>query len=421
MFPLHLKLHPVVSFKYVVIANYTIALTPINDISIPEAYAMNSLTLATRNLSRRKGRAILSLIGLILAIAVIISTLTISRAMELQVGAEIEKYGPNIVITPRTQSISVPYGNVISGDVTLLESSLERIYGIPNNANIRVLSPKLYNQIEYGNDSLLIVGMIPDYELQLKPWWNLMGNYPRNHTYEAVLGAALRSSLNIPIGANLSVKNVSLTVTGFLAETGSIDDYSVFMPLASVQSLFNLVGQVSIIDVGALCSDCPVEIIAQQIMEVMPQSRAIPIQQAVETRMSTVEQTANFSLLLASIIMSVGIAGIMNTMLASVHERVKEIGVFVSLGADTTHLSKMFFFESLFLGLIGGLSGTLVGLLASLLLGPLVINVAISPASIPLYSIPLAISVSVCGCIVAGLYPSWRASKIDPVRALKTV
>lgn len=382
---------------------------------------MNSLTLATKNLSRRKGRAILSLIGLILAIAVIISTLTISRALELQVGAEIEKYGPNIVITPRTQSISVPYGNVISGNVTLPESSLTRIYSIPNNANIRVLSPKLYSQIKHGNDSLLIVGMNPDYELQLKPWWNLTGNYPRDRTYEVVLGAAVRSSLNVPIGGDLSVKNVSLTVTGYLGETGSVDDYSVFMPLASVQSLFNLVGQVSIIDVGALCSDCPVEIIAQQIMEVLPQSQAIPVQQAVEVKMGAVEQTANFSLLLASIILSVGIAGIMNTMLASVHERVKEIGVFLSLGAGTTHLSKMFFFESLFLGLIGGLSGTFMGLLASLLLGPLVINVTIPLTGIPLYSVPLAISVSVFGCIVAGLYPSWRASKIDPVRALKTV
>lgn len=382
---------------------------------------MNSLTLATRNLSRRKGRAILSLIGLILAIAVIISTLTISRAMELQVGAEIEKYGPNIVITPRTQSISVPYGNVISGDVTIPESSLEKIYTIPNKANIRVLSPKIYSQIEYGNDSLLIVGIIPDYETQLKPWWNITGNYPRNHTYEAVLGSTLRSSLNTPIGASLSIMNVSLSVTGFLTETGSIDDYSVFMPLASAQSLFNLVGQVSIIDVGALCSDCPVETIAQQIMDVVPQSRAMPVQQAVGARMGAVEQTANFSLLLASIILSVGVAGIMNTMLASVHERVKEIGVFVSLGAGTTHLSKIFVFESLFLGLIGGIMGTLVGLLSSLLLGPLFINVTINLASIPLYSVPLAIGVSVLGCIIAGLYPTWRASKIDPVKALKTV
>ena len=97
---------------------------------------MRALTLVSRNLSRRKGRSILSSIGLILAIAVIISTFTISRAMEIQVGDEIEKYGPNIVVTPKTQSVNVPYGNVVMGNVTIPESSVDRIYTIPNKANI---------------------------------------------------------------------------------------------------------------------------------------------------------------------------------------------------------------------------------------------------------------------------------------------
>ena len=147
-----------------------------------------------------------------------------------------------------------------------------------------------------------------------------------------------------------------LLVTGFLAETGSIDDYAIFMPLHVAQSLFNLEGKISEADVGALCNDCPVEVLAEQIMGAVPDVKATPIKQAVETRMQAVQQTANFSFVLASIILLVGFAGIMNTMLASVHERIKEIGVFMSLGADNTHLYKMFLSESVILGLIGGLS-----------------------------------------------------------------
>ena len=351
----------------------------------------------------------------------IVSTFTVSSAMQTQVGNEIEKYGPNIVVTPNTQSISVPYGSVVIGNVTIAEDAVEKILGIPNKANVRVLSPKLFNQIQYGNDTLLVVGLFPEKELQLKKWWNVTGTLPQNDTNEALIGSVLKSSLNLSIGSTMQIGDSIVSVTGILDETGSSDDYTVFLSLHFAQALFDLEGKVSEIDVGALCNTCPVETIAQQIMDAVPGAKAMPVKQAVETRMKAVEQTASFSLLLASIILVVGVAGIMNTMLASVHERIREIGVFMSLGADNSHLYKMFFSESIIMGLIGGLIGTMAGLLSSILLGPLIINIPISPAELPLYVIPLAIGLSVSASVTASLYPTWRACKIDPVKALKTV
>ena len=382
---------------------------------------MRTLTLVSRNLSRRKGRAIISSIGLILAIAVIVSTLTVSAAMQTQIGNEIEKYGPNIIVTPNTQSINVPFGSLVIGNVTISENAVDLIYTIPNNANIRVLSPKIYGQAQYGNDTLLLVGVSPDKEIQLKKWWNLTGLLPRNSTNEIVLGSALRTQLNLPLGSSIQISNTSLIVTGALGETGSVDDYSVFLPLSVAQLLLNQEGKISEIDVGALCNNCPVEKIAQQIMDVVPSVRATPVKQAVETRMIAVQQTANFSLVLATIILVVGVAGIMNTMLASVHERIKEIGIFMSLGADNSHLYKMFFSESILMGLVGGLIGTLLGFVSSVLMGPLLINVQISPAEFPIYAIPLAVGLSILASVVASVYPTWRACRIDPVSAFRAV
>jgi putative ABC transport system permease protein len=379
------------------------------------------LTLVSRNLSRRKGRAIISSIGLILAIAVIVSTLTVSAAMQTQIGNEIEKYGPNIIVTPNTQSINVPFGSLVIGNVTISENAVDLIYTIPNNANIRVLSPKIYGQVQYGNDTLLLVGVSPDKEIQLKKWWNLTGSLPRNSTNEIVLGSALRTQLNLPLGSSIQISNTSLIVTGALSETGSVDDYSVFLSLDAAQLLLNQEGKISEIDVGALCNDCPVEKIAQQIMDVVPSVRATPVKQAVETRMIAVQQTANFSLVLATIILVVGVAGIMNTMLASVHERIKEIGIFMSLGADNSHLYKMFFSESILMGLVGGLTGTLLGFVSSMLMGPLLINVQISLAEFPIYAIPLAVGLSILASVVASVYPTWRACRIDPVSAFRAV
>jgi putative ABC transport system permease protein len=159
--------------------------------------------------------------------------------------------------------------------------------------------------------------------------------------------------LNLQEGSSIILGNSTFLVTGSLAETGSTDDYAIFITLHNAQALFNLEGKISEADVAALCNDCPVEDLADQIMKAVPDVRATPIKQAVETRMQAVQQTANFSLVLASIILVVGFAGITNTMLASVHERIKELA-FMSLGADKTHLYKCFS-QSSNTGLVGGL------------------------------------------------------------------
>jgi putative ABC transport system permease protein len=382
---------------------------------------LRTLTLVSKNLSRRKGRAIVSLIGLILAIAVIVSTFTVSTAMQIQVGNEIDKYGPNIVVTTNAQSINVPYGNVMVGNITIPENAIASIIKIPNKININVLSPKLYNQILYENETILVVGVIPDKELLLKKWWNITGSLPRNDTNEILLGSAIKTSFSLKKDDFMQIGNSSFLITGTLDETGSVDDFSIFMPLHITQYLFGFKGQVSEIDVGALCNNCPVERISQQITDAVPDVKAVPIKQAVETRMQATQQTANFSLLLASIILVVGVASIMNTMIASVHERKKEIGVFMSLGADNSHLYKLFLSESTILGLVGGIVGALSGLFASLLLGPFLINIPVTLAEVPLFIIPICLALSVVSSVIASLYPTWRASKIDPIKALKAI
>lgn len=375
--------------------------------------------MVSKNLSRRKGRAIASSIGLILAIAVIVSTLTVTGAMQAKIGNELEKYGPSIVVTPNSEKVTIPYGSVVIGNNLLDENSIDKIYAIADSENIRVLSPKLYDQINYGNNSILVVGLFPEKEIQLKTWWNVTGSLPQNNTAEILLGSELKAALSAQIGSSIILGNSSFVVTGILDQTGSIDDYSIFMPLNVSQQLFNRDGKISEINVGVINEGNTLEEISNQIMEAIPNAKAIPITQAAGTRTLAVQQTASFSLLLASIILVVGIGGIMNTTQASVNQRMSEIGVLVSLGADNSHLYNMFLSEAAILGLIGGIVGTAMGIAASLLMGPLLINTPISLLELPLFVIPLAIGLSVAASVGASLYPTWRASKIDPVKALK--
>ena len=339
--------------------------------------------------------------------------------MQTKIGNELEKYGPSIVVTPNSEKVSIPYGSVVIGNNLLPEDSIDKIYAIPDSENIRVLSPKLYNQVKYGNNTILVVGLFPEKEIQLKTWWNVTGSLPQNNTEEILVGSELKATLNMQIGSPITLGNSSFIVTGILDQTGSIDDYSIFMPLNVSQKLFNRDGKISEINVGVLNNGNTIEKISNQIMEAIPNAKAIPITQAVGTRTLAVQQTASFSLLLASIILVVGIGGIMNTTQASVNQRMGEIGVLMSLGADNAHLYKMFLSEAVILGLIGGIVGTAIGIAASLLMGPLLINTPISLLELPLFVIPLAIGLSVVASVAASLYPTWRASKIDPVKALK--
>lgn len=393
---------------------------------------MRAVTIVLKNFSRRKGRLLSSSIGLILAIAVIISTFVITNALQDQIGLEIDKYGANIVVTPRSQSINVPYGSVVTGSTTLPEAAVGKISTIPHGIRVRVVSPKLYGQLQAGNSSLLIVGVISEREVAMKGWWEITGSLPQNDTAQALIGSAVETFLRSPVGSKFTLQGTTFTVTGILKETGGVDDYSIFLPLHTAQKLLNQPNMVSVIDVSALCKYCPVEDMAQEIMQAIPEARATPVKQSVEVKMSAVKQTANFSLVLASVILVVGCAGIMNTMLASINERRKEIGILMALGASSVHLYKIFILESLLLGIIGGIVGITVGLASSLFIGPTIMKIPINPADVfsapieeapyaRLLPIPLSVILSVIACLVASIYPVMRASKIDPVEALRTL
>jgi len=385
---------------------------------------MRVVDIARKNLSRRKWRLVFNLVGISIAVAMLVSASVISHVMEAKVEEEIDKLGANIVVTPKYEAVSVSYVIIIVGESTIQENLIEKIYKIPNSANIVTISPKLYGLAPYGNGSLLIVGILPENERVLKRWWKINGFLPDNNRNQALVGSAVASSLGLSLGVALAVNDVQLTVTGILDETGSIDDFSVFIPLDVAQKILNKPGVVSMIDIAALCKNCPVEVIAQQIADAIPGVKAIPIKQAVHMRMEVTRRFSNISLLLASTLLIVSCVSIMNTMLASIYERMREIGIFMSMGADDASIRKVFMLESLILGGIGGFLGVAMGLMLSLFINPIIIDIPITVEDILcntewLSVIPLSIAISLVVCFIASLYPAWKASTVDPVEALR--
>jgi len=382
---------------------------------------MRTIDIVFSNFSRRKGRLIFSSSALIFATALMISVLVIANSMQNQIGKEVDKYGANIVVTPSSKSLEVPYGTILLGRTTIPERLAEGILTIPNSRNIRVVSPKLYGQIVSGNNTILIAGIMPKNELALKVWWNVMGSLPRDEAEEIMLGAEVVNALKKGVGSTISIKGLALRVVGILEATGSVDDYTLFAPLHVAQRLLEQPAVVSVIDVSALCNDCPVEEISRQIEDVIPGVKATPVKQAVETRMIAVEQTASFSFVIATIVLAVGCASVMNAMLSTVHDQTREIGVLMSLGADSWDLYALFLLESTIVGLLGAAIGLALGLASAWVVGSAMMKLEVDLAGIPILPIVASYLASVGCCIAASLYPARAASRVDPVQALRSL
>jgi putative ABC transport system permease protein len=111
----------------------------------------------------------------------------------------------------------------------------------------------------------------------------------------------------------------------------------------------------------------------------------------------------------------IGGIGVMNIMLVSVTERTKEIGIRKAVGATKINILSQFLIEAVVLTAIGGLFGLIVGEIASLLMN----RYSPLPAFVPLWAIAMGIGISAAVGIIFGLWPAWKAARLDPIEALR--
>ena len=194
----------------------------------------------------------------------------------------------------------------------------------------------------------------------------------------------------------------------------------IFSSLAHVQSLLNKPGQLSLIEVSALCKDCPIEDIVGQISARIPHAKVSAIQQSVRARSETVERLTRFSAVVSAVVLAIGALMIFTTMMGSVIERTKEIGVLRAIGFRRTHIIKGLMIEVAVIGLLGGLLGWGAGLLASWVALPYFAETRVVFEFQPVLAIAAIVAGLVIGTI-SSLYPIVRASRLDPSEAVRYV
>lgn len=386
---------------------------------------MKLINISLKSLSRQKGKKAFLVSAMTISLVTILVLLSYVESQRLDIERQFDEFGANIIITPKSDNLVLSYGGVnISGIVTHIEEirsdDVPAIYSIENRKNIRAVSPKLIGAGEISvsgvESTALLVGIDLEEEKKIKGWWKLDGTFPEKAD-EALIGASAAEKLGIAIGDSVKIQDRPLTVTAVLKTTGGQDDNALMAPMETVQQILGKPGRISLIEVSALCNDCPIDELVTQISAVMPGSDVKAIRQVMEQRMQVVRQVETITLTVGVLLVLFCALLIFSNVTGSISERKKEIGIFRAVGYTRNDIMTIILSESFILSLISALSALILSSAAITWLpgffgmdsSNYYVNVSYAAAG--------AVSLIALG-IASSLWPAYSASKMDPVKAI---
>lgn len=384
---------------------------------------MRLSTISLNNLRRRRAKALMLIAGLAVGVATVVSMLAITAALRADTEKKIDQYGANILVQPRSDDLSLSYGGVAVGVSTavaeLTSADVASIRTIKNKENVATVAPKLLSPVDVSGARVLLVGVDFQQELKLKKWWNWEGKVPEG-TDQIIVGQEAAARLKAMPGSTLEILGKQFSVAAVLNATGGQDDSLIYADLGTVQALTNKPGQVSLVEVSALCSTCPIDQIVQQIGDKLPNAKVTALAQVMKSREQTVDQLSNFSLAVSVVVLLVGGLVVLTSMMSSVNERTREIGIFRAVGFRRSHIVRIILMEALLLSLVSGLVGWAIGTLGSSVIAEQVAKLDVGVSWDPVLAgeaLGLAVLVGIAG----SLYPAIRASALDPAEALRSI
>ncbi len=380
--------------------------------------------IVMHNLRRRKGRAAFLLTGLLIGVATVVTLLSLTDALGRKAQHELENFGANIIITPHNEQLALNYGGINLGGVNLVaqeiaQESLSKIDDIPNRRNVAAIAPKVLGAVQLEGQSILLMGVDPEIEFGLKRWWSIDGR-PVKEGHELVAGHEVAMRLGLKMGDTLVVQGETFTVVGLLGKTGSQDDQLLITSLPIAQALLGKPGLVSMVEIAALCHDCPVNDMVAQLQTVLPGVDVQAVQQVVKTRMHALDQFRLFAWGVAVTVVIIGALLVFVTMMGSISERTREIGIYRAIGYRRSHVLRLILMEAGIVSSLAGVLGYLVGAVATIVALPLLGSGEASWQWNPTLAAGAVIAAIIVG-LLAALQPALRASRLDPSEALRAL
>jgi len=386
---------------------------------------MRLYNISVNNLWRRKAKMIFLVIGLVIGIMTVVTLTTVTNIMNKDIAQKFDEYGANILVMPQSDDLSLAYGGIAVSSVSievkeLEEGDIAKIKSIKNKENLSVIAPKLMGVVQLQQRNILLVGVNFPEELRLKKWWKIMGKEPEEER-DILLGKEVAAKLAKMSGSALNINGETFRVAGVLEETGSQDDDLIFASLPVVQKMFGKEGKLSLIEVSAFCNTCPIEEMVRQMSAKLPNAKVTAIKQVMQQKMEMTNQFKNFSLGVSLIVLLIGSLIVFTTMMASINERAREIGIFRAIGFRKRHIMKIVLLEAFLVSTIGGFIGYILGIGAAKFVVPMVAKIKDTEVLWDFKLLALAVTIAVFVGITASIYPSVKAANEDPTQALRAI
>lgn len=388
---------------------------------------MNILTIALRNARKKWVRTLLLLLVFTLGVVSIVALGFVSRVVGEGLEKKLVSYGANILVSPKSEKLTVSYGGFALGDmlfdVSYLDeaSTVAKIDGIGLRQNISVIAPKLVVMDRVKDTAVAVVGVRFEQEKLLKGYWLVEQGEVPTRPEGLLAGSAAAAKLGLKLGDAVPLGKHSLVVAGILAPTGNEDDNVLLAHLATVQQATGRHGQANFVEVAALCSGCPIDDIVAQLATALPGVEIKTLRNIVEQRMYSVHFVKRLILSVSLVILLTGCSMVGISMLSAVNERKKEIGILRSLGFSRQAVFSIFCAEAASIGLLAGVVGYVAGYAVSFrILAVLELAEGAVIAFEPLHLLATALVLALLTSL-ASLFPAWKAAAIEPSEALVTL
>lgn len=387
---------------------------------------MKLIDLSFHNILRKKGRTFFLVSGLALGIGAAVALTSVGDAMNREIMRALDEFGANILVVPASEDLPLSYGGmtvsaVNTGGRKLTMDDVKNIKTIENAANVSTVAPKLLVAAEVRGRKVLLAGVRFPSEFRLKKWWRLASGMKPEESADALLGKDAARTLGLAPGDVFSAGSGKLKVAGVLDGTGSQDDGLIFTDIGWAQQQFRKPGEVSLIELSALCSGCPIEEIVGQISAALPGARAVAVKETVELKIQAMHYFHRFSLGISLLLLIVAGMLIFFAMTAAVKERVQEIGLFRAVGFRTGQIVLVLLTEAFLVSLLAGAAGTAIGILSPRFIAPYLMSAYHLEFAFDPFLAAGGIIASVAVGLAAAALPAVRASRLDPVEALRTL
>jgi len=392
---------------------------------------INIFQVAYKNLLRKKTRSGLTIIGIALAAWVLISLLGFNRGYESSLNTDIDNLGYQMLVTAK----GCPYEAatlMLKGGTGLRYMKQEIADSIAKEPEVDKITPLLMeavfdpNKGESGGITAYL-GIDPKTFPKMKSFLEFKQGawFSDPNANEAVLGYEAAELEQREVGDTLLIpdKNIELKVVGILKRTGTQDDGTIFIPIDALQEIFSKKDELTGIGIKVK-KEADINKFEERMYK-LPDVQVVSLSQVKQTIMTLVSTARVMVLSIALIAILISVVGVINTILMSVMERFQEIGILKSMGAMAGDIFKLIWIETLLLCLTGGVIGTALALATAKFTEILIRRILpYAPrgglVKIDLSLVFLTLVVVILIGLLSGIYPSWKASRVRPLEAIRS-